>query len=64
MVATWKQVNPDEVLNHGKIGVKSLVITAILTLGYSNVKKEVLKTWVWAAMLALTVLNILIAVSL
>ena len=64
MVATWKQVNPDEVLNHGKIGVKSLVITAILTLGYSNVKKEVLKSWVWATMIGLTILNIIIAVSI
>jgi hypothetical protein len=27
------------------------------------VKKEVLKTWVWATMLGLTVLNIIIAVG-
>ena len=64
MVGTWSQANPDEVLDHGKIGIKSLVVTAILFLGYANVKKETLKTSVWASMLGLTVLNIIIAVTL
>jgi uncharacterized membrane protein YadS len=64
MVGFWTQVNPDEELNHTKIGVKSLVLTAILFLGYANVKKESLKTWVWASMLGLTVLNIIIAVGI
>ena len=63
MTGLWEQVNPDEVLNHAKIGVKSIVLTAILFLAYKNVKKEVLKTWVWATMLGLTVLNIIIAVG-
>jgi uncharacterized membrane protein YadS len=64
MVGFWTQANPDEELNHAKIGVKSLVLTAILFLGYANVKKETLKTWVWASMLGLTVLNIIIAVGI
>ena len=64
MVGFWSQANPDEELNHAKIGVKSLVLTAILFLGYANVKKEVLKNWVWATMLGLTVLNIIIAVGI
>jgi hypothetical protein len=64
MVGFWSQANPGEELNHTKIGIKSLVITAILTLGYANVKKETLKTWVWATMLGLTVFNIILAVSL
>jgi len=64
MVGFWSQANPDEELNHAKIGVKSLVLTAILFLGYANVKKETLKTWVWASMLGLTVLNIIIAVGI
>ena len=64
MVGFWSQANPDEELNHAKIGVKSLVLTAILFLGYANVKKESLKTWVWATMLGLTVLNIIIAVGI
>jgi hypothetical protein len=64
MVGFWSQANPGEELNHAKIGIKSLVITVILTLGYANVKKETLKTWVWATMLGLTVFNIILAVSL
>jgi uncharacterized membrane protein YadS len=64
MTGLWEQVNPDEVLNHAKIGVKSIVLTAILFLAYKNVKKEVLKTSVWATMLGLTVLNIIIAVGI
>jgi hypothetical protein len=61
MVGLFTKVNPDEVLNHTKIGVKGLVLAALLTLGYQNVKKPVLKNSIWAAMLGLTVLNILIA---
>jgi hypothetical protein len=38
-----------------------LVILVILTLGYKNVKKPELKNSVWAAMLGLTVLNVLLA---
>jgi hypothetical protein len=64
MVGFWSQANPDEELNHAKIGVKTLVLTAILFLGYANVKKEVLKNWVWATMLGLTVFNIIIAVGI
>ena len=63
MVGIMPQIEPEETVNHTKIGVKSLVLTAILFIGYANVKKEVLKTWVWATMLGLTVLNILIAVG-
>jgi uncharacterized membrane protein YadS len=64
MTGFWTQVNPDEELNHGKLGVKTIVLAAILFLAYTNVKKDVLKTWVWATMLGLTVLNIIIAVSI
>jgi fucose 4-O-acetylase-like acetyltransferase len=64
MTSIWSQANPGEELNHAKIGVKALVLTAILTLAYANVKKDVLKTWVWGSMLGLTVLNIIIAVSI
>ncbi len=62
MTGLWDQVKDVE-LNHGKVGVKTLVLTIILFLAYKNVKKEVLKTWVWATMLGLTVLNIIIAVG-
>jgi hypothetical protein len=39
------------------------VFVAILFLGYKNVKKAELKSSVWGSMLALTVVNILIAVG-
>ena len=63
MVSLFTEVKPDEVLNHTKIGVKTLIVTAILFLGYKNVKKEVIKTPVWGTMLGLTALNIFIAVG-
>lgn len=64
MTSTWDQAKPDETLNHTKIGVKLLVLLAILFLGYRNVKKESVKTWVWATMLGLTILNVIIAVAI
>jgi hypothetical protein len=63
MVGILPQIEPEDPVNHMKIGIKSIVLTAILFLGYKNVKKDVVKTWVWATMLALTVLNIIIAVG-
>ena len=44
-------------------GVKGLVILVILALGYTNVKKPVLKNSVWATMLGLTLLNVVIAAA-
>jgi uncharacterized membrane protein YfbV (UPF0208 family) len=61
MVGLYEKVNVDEVANHTKFGIKGLVILVILTLGYKHIKKPELKNSVWAAMLGLTVLNILIA---
>jgi chromate transport protein ChrA len=64
MVGILPQIEEEGSINHMKFGVKALVLAVILTLGYKNVKKEVLKTSVWATMLGLTVLNIIIAVSI
>lgn len=61
MVGLFAKVNPDEVLNHTKFGIKGLVVAVLLTLGYKNVKKTELSKNTWLAMLGLTVLNILIA---
>ena len=61
MVGLYEKVKVDEVANHAKFGVKGLVIAVILTLGYKNVKKPELKNSVWAAMLGLTILNVLLA---
>ena len=63
MVATWTQAKPDEELNHTKIGVKLLVLVAILVIGYANAKKAALKKNIWLTMIGLTVLNIVIAVT-
>ena len=62
MVGLWDQVH-DEPANHTKFGVKGFVLAVILTLGYKNLKKPVLKNSIWAAMLGLTILNIVIAYS-
>ena len=64
MTSIWDQVKPDEEINNTKIGVKLLVLIVILFLGYRNVKKDVLKTSVWATMLGLTLLNVVIAVAI
>jgi hypothetical protein len=61
MYGMFMKIHPDKVLNHAKYGVKGLVIAVILTLGYSNAKKPILKNSIWAAMLGLTILNVLIA---
>jgi hypothetical protein len=61
MVGLYEKVNVDEVANHAKFGVKGLIIVVLLTLGYKNLKKPELKSSVWAAMLVLTLSNVLIA---
>ena len=61
MVGLHDSVNPDEPLNHTKVGIKFLVLVVILALGYKNVKKPELSKNVWLTMLGLTVLNIVIA---
>lgn len=63
MVGIYPEAKPDEVLNHTLVGIKSVVLTVILFLGYKNVKKDELKTWVWATMIGLTAFNIIIAVG-
>jgi len=61
MVAMFSTVHPDEDLNHIKIGVKLLILIAILFIGYRNVKRPVLAKNTWLALIGLTVANILIA---
>ena len=61
MVGAWSKQHPDEVLNHTKIGVKLIVLLAVLVIGYTNIKKPELKKNAWLTLLGLVVLNILIA---
>lgn len=49
-------------INHMKIGVKSIVITAILVLLYSQRKKESVKAGAFGAIGALTLTNVVLAV--
>jgi hypothetical protein len=63
MVSLFSTVHPDEELNNFKIAIKSLLLTGILFFAYANSKKESVKTWVWGSTLALTVINLLIALS-
>ena len=61
LVGTYSSAKPDETLDHTKVGIKLLVVLAILVIGYINVKKSELKKNVWLTLIGLTVLNILIA---
>ena len=61
MVGLYSEAKPDEVLDHMKVGVKTLVLTAILFLGYKNVKKPVLAKNTWLLLIGLTTTNVLIA---
>lgn len=61
MVGMFATVHPDENLNQTKIGVKLLILIAILLIGYRNVKKPILAKSTWLTLIGLTVTNILIA---
>ena len=49
-------------VNQVTVSIKSLVIGAILTIGYTNIKKSELSTKSWGLMSGLAVLNIVLAV--
>ena len=61
MVGTYSSAKPDQTLDHTKVGIKLLVVLAILVLSYINAKKSELKKSIWLTLIGLTVLNILIA---
>jgi hypothetical protein len=60
MVATWSAAHDMEI-NHMKIGVKSLIVTAILVVGYHSLRTKVFTQKIFTVMLGLTVTNILLA---
>jgi hypothetical protein len=68
LIAGFALVGIDSSLNdeisHGKVGVKFLVLIAIMMLGYKNQNKAKISNAVWATMLGLTVFNVVIAVTL
>lgn len=61
LVGSYSSAKPDETLDHTKVGIKLLVVLAILVISYINVKKSELKKSIWLTLIGLTVLNILIA---
>ena len=60
MVGTWSAARDMEI-NHMKIGVKSLVVTAIFIIGVHSLKKKVFTDRTFTVMLGLTITNILLA---
>ena len=51
-----------ELLDHSKLGIKLLFVTAILILGFLNLKKSEVKRSTYMAMFTLALANVLIAV--
>jgi hypothetical protein len=50
--------------DHGKVGIKFLILLIILALTIKNKKKSEVSTGIWAGLIALTLANVLIATSL
>ena len=50
--------------DHGKVGIKFLVLIVILVLTIKNKKKSEVSTGIWAGLIALTLANVFIATSL
>jgi thiamine transporter ThiT len=49
---------------HGKVGVKFLILMVILVLTFKNKKKTEVSTGLWAGLIALTLANVFIARSM
>jgi hypothetical protein len=60
MVGTWSAAHENEI-NHMKVGIKFLVVLAILVVGYNSLKKKIFTDRTFTVMLGLTVVNILLA---
>lgn len=50
--------------DHGKVGIKFLILLVILVLTIRNKKKTEVSTGLWAGLIALTLANVFIATSL
>ena len=49
--------------NHIKVGIKFVILAIILVLGYKNIKKPAVSTKIWATMVALAIVNLVIALA-
>lgn len=52
----------DDPVNHAKVGVKLVIGLIVLVLVMANLKKQHIPRGLWAGMLALSVLNVVLAV--
>jgi len=60
MVGTWSAAHETEI-NHMKVGIKFLIVLAILVVGYNSLKKKIFTDRTFRVMLGLTITNILLA---
>jgi len=60
MVGTWSAAHDMEI-NHMKVGIKFLVVTAILVIGFHSLRTKVFTQKIFTVMLGLTITNILLA---
>jgi len=61
MVGSYSTAKPDETLDHTKVGIKLLIVLAILVISYLNLKKPELKKNIWLSLIGLTLINVAIA---
>jgi uncharacterized membrane protein YadS len=61
LVGSYSTAKPDETLDHTKVGIKLLIVLAILVISYLNLKKPELKKNIWLSLIGLTLINVAIA---
>jgi len=61
LVGSYTTAKPDETLDHTKVGIKLLIVLAILVISYLNLKKPELKKNIWLSLIGLTLINVAIA---
>ena len=49
--------------DHMKVGIKFVILAIILVLGYKNIKKPAVSIKIWATMVALAIVNLVIALA-
>ena len=57
-------MSSDKDFHPAKFGIKLIILIVILSLGYRNVKKEIVSTKFLSTLLALVIVNIFIAVAI
>ena len=60
MVGTWSAAHEMEI-NHMKVGIKFLVVLAILVIGYNSLRTRIFTQKTFLLMMGLTITNILLA---